>query len=265
MTQEQFVLRKAPEKWKRKLGFYILCLLTLLALLIYALSPSLGAFKEGILVTPSLSGDTRKSIGPKGSHWTPKESISKNFFHAVIVAEDVNFYSHSGIDLAQIIEAAQLNLKESRYVRGASTITQQVIKIATLSSEKTLLRKLREAIGAIRLERMIGKNEILAWYANLAYFGSGIYGIKDAAQYYFGTTPDRLTISESVHLALILPAPSVWSESLKNKILTEFGRKRFTQLVTEMRNNRYITPVQYQASLSTGNFGRPVTSIMEHH
>lgn len=208
------------------------------------------------------TSETVVKVGPKAKGWVSLGETSKHFIHSVISAEDSRFFEHEGIDLKEIWKSFKLNLSKGKYARGASTITQQVVKLGVLSSDKNLIRKSRESVGAILLETSLSKKEILSWYINLADFGSGVYGIKDAAWYYFQTTPDKLTVSESIHLALVLPAPNTWSEGLKQKLLTEFGRRRFMKLLGELYNNGYITKHQFEIANQTGNFGRPISSVV---
>ncbi|NYE58329.1 transglycosylase domain-containing protein [Carboxydothermus ferrireducens] len=137
---------------------------------------------------------------------------------AIIGAEDARFYQHHGIDLKAILRAALEDLKYGAPKEGASTITQQLVKLTFLTPEKTLKRKIQEAYLAIQLERAFTKDEILEMYLNRSYFGEGAYGIKAAAQTYFGKDLDELTLSEAALLAGLLPAPSRYSP-LNNKEL----------------------------------------------
>lgn len=166
-------------------------------------------------------------VGPSTKNWVEIDKVSKNFLNAVIVSEDGKFYHHHGIDLGEIYASYHLNRKKGRYVRGASTITQQVVKMTCLSREKTIIRKLREITGSLLLEMIMSKKDILEWYINLTEFGGGIYGIKPAGQYYFKTQPQLLTIEQSIALATVIPNPNKWSAGLRKKDLTEFGQKRF--------------------------------------
>jgi monofunctional glycosyltransferase len=209
-----------------------------------------------------LYSQTNVLIGPDELSWVSLEKTSQHLINAIISAEDSRFFAHHGVDLREVVRSIKLNFSKGRYARGGSTITQQVVKLSFLSSDKTIVRKLREITGALILETLLSKDEILAWYLNLADFGSGTYGVKDAADYYFSSTPDRLTVAESIHLALVLPAPNTWSKGLKSKLLTEFGRRRFKNVLGELLNNKYITKQQYDITLQTGNFGRPITSVM---
>ena len=227
--------------------------------------PKVSTFDEGeVFQTRWLrqGSETVVAVGPMTENWVSQEKISKHLMYAIVSAEDTRFFVHPGIDLKEIWNSLKLNIDEGRYARGGSTITQQVVKLGLLSGDKTITRKAREALGALLLERRLTKDEILSWYVNLADFGSGVYGIKDASHFYFNTTPDKLTVSESIHLALVLPAPNTWSEGLKQKLLTEFGRKRFKNVLNELYNSGYITKHQYEISVLTGNFGRPVSSVV---
>gem|GEM_PF-5232960 len=190
--------------------------------------------------------------------WTDYKDISKYFIHALLSAEDSRFFLHHGIDIREIWQSLLLNIEKGKIIRGGSTITQQVVKMVGLSQHKTLLRKIREVFGALVVDSVLSKEDILGWYINLVYFGSGAYGIHEAAQYYFDTHPSSLTVAESIHLAMILPGPHIRSRSLREKSLSVFGRKRFKKLLSEMYNSHYITTKQYQVAVRTGNFGSPL-------
>ena len=224
---------------------------------------TLSTINLSFYVSDIVDQDNKETINKNLSKITPFSEISKYLIYSLICAEDVNFFNHNGFDFKQIKNSLKINLAKKSYHRGASTITQQLVKMVALQSDKTLLRKIREAIGAVLIEYFLSKEQIITWYLNLVYFGSNIYGIHQASSHYFNTTPDRLTISESVHLALILPGPNSWSESLKNKSLTNFGKKRFHKLLKELYNGEYITHRQYVSANKTGNFGNPVYHLAQ--
>jgi hypothetical protein len=180
----------------------------------------------------------------------------------VVVAEDAKFYQHFGFDFEAIGKAIELNRKKGRYVRGASTISQQLVKIAFLSREKTIIRKIREASGTVFLELLLSKNQILEWYINLCEFGGGIYGVKTAGNYYFKTRPELLTIEQAVNLAVVIPSPNKWSKGLRAKALTPFGQRRFARIVSNLYMAGYITDVQRDTALARGNFGLPVMGVV---
>lgn len=126
---------------------------------------------------------------------------------AIIVSEDGRFWSHKGIDPHEIAEAAVRDLKAGRVKHGASTVSQQLVKSVYFTGRKSIGRKIREGVTAVRIERVMAKREILDYYLNTAQFGDGVYGIARAPGYYFGKTPDALTAVESALFALFLPRP----------------------------------------------------------
>lgn len=200
-------------------------------------------------------------VGPGTKNWISIEKVSRHFVHAVVVAEDAKFYHHFGFDFESISKAIELNRKKGRYVRGASTISQQLVKMAFLSREKTITRKIREAVGTVFLELLLSKDRILEWYINLCEFGGGIYGVKTAGNYYFKTRPELLTIEQAVNLAVVIPSPNKWSKGLRAKALTPFGQRRFARIVSNLYRAGYITDVQRDTALARGNFGLPVLGI----
>lgn len=203
-------------------------------------------------------GETQAEVGPGHPGWIKASAISRHVLHAFVAAEDGKFYYHSGFDVQEIARSIQTNIKKKRYARGASTISQQVVKMAFLSREKSLLRKAREAVGTVLMEALLPKDKILEWYINLAEFGDGVYGIREGCHHYFKTKPEQLTIEQSVHLALVLPSPNSWSRGLRNRSLTPFGHKRFASILNNMKLSGYITKSQWQTALSRGDFGRPI-------
>ncbi len=197
-------------------------------------------------------------VGPGTKQWVAIEKVSRHVVNAVVVAEDGKFYQHNGFDFEAIEKAIEINKKRGRYVRGASTISQQVIKMVFLSREKTIVRKLREATGTVLMELLLPKDKILEWYINLCEFGGGIYGVKSAGQYYFKTRPELLTIEQAAHLAVVIPSPNKWSKGLRSKSLTPFGGRRFAHIVNNLFLGGYITDVQKSTALARGNFGNPI-------
>jgi len=143
--------------------------------------------------------------------WRPVtyDEISNDLKLAVLVAEDINFFSHSGFDTFEMSQAARDALEGGR-VRGASTITQQLAKNLWLSPEKTAWRKLEEAVLSWRLERHLSKRRILELYLSVVQFGPGTYGAAAASTHYFGVPPSQLTADQAAQLAASLPRPSSW-------------------------------------------------------
>ena len=139
------------------------------------------------------------------------DELPKDYVNAVVAIEDHRFYDHSGIDIISIGRAIVRNVTNLSYVEGGSTITQQVAKNLYFSQEKKMTRKIAEVFVAFDLEKNYNKDKILELYVNTNYFGSGYYGVKEAARGYFDKSLDELTLEECVLLAGIPNAPSVYS------------------------------------------------------
>ena len=143
------------------------------------------------------------------------EDLPDHVKNAFIAAEDARFYDHPGVDLVRILGAAWSDLKAGAFVEGASTITQQLIKLTHLNSRKELSRKVDEAILAVQLERVYGKDQILEMYLNTVYFGSGYYGLETAARGYFGVPAAELTLDQAALLAGVLKSPARFAPHLR--------------------------------------------------
>ena len=139
--------------------------------------------------------------------WIALSKLPRHVIDAVIVAEDGTFYSHSGIDWFEVQESIEKNVRERRAARGASTITQQLAKNLYLSTSKDPVRKVKELIITLLLERQLGKNRILELYLNVIEWGRGIFGIEAASQAYFGKSASGLTLDEALRLAAVIPSP----------------------------------------------------------
>jgi len=149
--------------------------------------------------------------------WLPYSQISYNLKLAVLVSEDIGFFSHKGIDLAELKIAIMDSFKEKKLPRGASTITQQTAKNLWLSPNYSPLRKIKEIILAMELEYYLPKKRILEIYLNIAEFGPGIYGVQSASHYYFQKSASELNEQESAYLSAILPKPSKWRPDSKSQ------------------------------------------------
>ena len=141
----------------------------------------------------------------------PSKNISQYLKDATIVAEDFNFYEHSGLDFKSIARAFIVDLLNKRISQGGSTITQQLIKNAFLKPEKTITRKIKEAVLAIKIEKKYTKDEIFEFYLNQIPYGSNAYGAESAAQTFFDKHAGDLTLNEATLLAALPKAPSHYS------------------------------------------------------
>jgi penicillin-binding protein 1A len=163
---------------------------------------------------------------------------------AVIAVEDARFYEHDGIDGIRVVGAVLTDIKERRAAEGASTITQQLARVSFLSRDKTLRRKVREAILAQQIEKLYTKDEILEIYLNKVYFGDGLYGAEAAARGFFGKPASDLTIGEAAMLAGIIKAPSAVNPAANLERATE----RRNIVLKLMREHGFITQVEHDAA-----------------
>jgi monofunctional glycosyltransferase len=139
--------------------------------------------------------------------WVPLSKISPYLIKAVLIAEDDKFWNHEGFDYEAIQKAIEKDLKVKKYKYGGSTITQQLARNLYLSPEKSLTRKISEAIITWRIEKSLPKKRILELYLNVVEWGEGIFGVEAASRHYFGKPASALTPFEAARLASVLPNP----------------------------------------------------------
>jgi monofunctional glycosyltransferase len=172
-------------------------------------NPSTTAFMELRAEAARAKGETPRHV----QRWVSYRHISPNLKRAVLVAEDDAFWQHEGVDFDELGKSIELDWARGRFVRGASTITQQLAKNLYLSPSRNPLRKLRELIIARRLEAELPKSRILELYLNVIEWGDGIYGAEAAARTYFHTSADQLDPAASALLAASIANPRVMNPS----------------------------------------------------
>ena len=197
--------------------------------------------------------------------WIRLNNISDNLIEATIAGEDKNFYRHKGFDYLRILKALYTNILNKDNVQGASTISQQFAKNLFLTFDKTWNRKFEEAILTIRLEAHYDKDSILEGYLNTINYG-GVFGIKNASQYYFNKNPKDLTLAEATIIAGIPKSPSNYSpiSNYKN------AKKRQKTILNAMVKNKYITKKEaknaYNEKLNfVGNKDKLNSSLIQYY
>jgi penicillin-binding protein 1A len=194
--------------------------------------------KKTSIVITSEDGQVITSYGDVYGRYVPFAELPKSLVDAVIATEDRNFYYHPGIDPIGLLRASIANFKAGRVVQGGSTLTQQVAKNVFLTPERSLMRKMREALLAFKLEWKFTKEEIITIYLNRVYLGAGNYGIDAASKRYFGKPASEMNLSESAIIAGLLKAPSRFAPT-SNPLLSQ---KRAEQVIVNMADAGYITP-----------------------
>jgi len=222
------------------------------ALLLWGASlriPDFGSFEErkvaqstriydrtGEVLLSNVHQDIKRTV-------VPLESISPFLRNATVAIEDAEFYTHHGIRPLSFLRAVLVNLTKGEFSQGGSTITQQVVKNALLTQEKTISRKLKEWFLAVKIEQVLGKDEILALYLNEAPYGGTVYGVEEASRVFFGKTAENLTLAESVYLAALPQAPTYYSPYGNHRDkLTE--RKDF--VLSRMKEEGFISEAEFE-------------------
>jgi len=172
--------------------------------------------------------------------------LPPHLIEAVIATEDRRFYHHFGIDPIGLARALLVDLREGRFVAGGSTITQQLAKNLFLSPDRTIKRKVQEALLAFQIERLYTKDQILTLYLNRVYLGAGAFGISAAARTYFDKDPRDLNLIESAVIAGLLKAPSRFSPAHD----VDLARRRASVVISRMEDEGYLTADQARAARS---------------
>lgn len=177
-------------------------------------------------------------------HGTPLtyKQIPNNLIEAVVATEDRRFFNHIGIDFLGLMRAIYVNQRAGKVVQGGSTLTQQLAKISLLTPDRTIYRKLQEAILAIEIERKFSKQEIITMYLNRVYLGRGNYGVDAASKFYFGKNVHDINLSEAAMLAGMLKSPNKLSPANDK----EASMKRAKQVLYNMEDAGYITIAELQ-------------------
>lgn len=174
--------------------------------------------------------------------WVSIEKIPTDIRNAFVAVEDTRFYEHNGYDVKRIVKAIYEDIRAGAYVQGASTISQQLVKLSHLNQEKVLMRKIEEILLACQMEEEFSKDEILEMYLNYVYFGGGYYGIQAAAKGYFGVNVSELSIAQGALLAGILKSPSNYAPHLDMEASVE----RRNLVLRLMHEGEFIDDKTYQ-------------------
>ena len=197
-------------------------------------------------------GDSLRAfaVGPPNPDFVPYNEVSPYLIHAITTAEDPRFFSHRGFMEKAFVKSAIQNIKEHRFARGGSTISMQLVKNVFLTRQKTLARKIEEALIVWLLENthMASKQRMFEVYLNIIEWGPskyrwpsgkrGVYGVKDAALFYYGKRPDELNLAESLYLASIIPKPKYSRDSFDSYGSLRRSTRYFFRLIAEIMATR---------------------------
>jgi monofunctional biosynthetic peptidoglycan transglycosylase len=232
-------------------GLLVWVFIAIMGVVLYFFYSSMPDFE--IMTLEEFKGAAQKQVLSKlndkevSYRWRPLDEISRDFLYTVVMGEDASYFEHSGINYDALINAFAENIKRRKFVLGASTISQQVVKNVFLYPSRTITRKLKELIITRRMEDRFTKNEILEVYLNIAEFGPGIFGVHMASRYYFKKVPQRINAAEGAFLALMLPSPKKYHYSIfKNKYLAARHRRKLRRILKDMLYKELISPQQYR-------------------
>lgn len=216
--------------------------------LVYAVLPDTRALNstDPIERVNTLPNFKPAIIRPNAKNYVPYRRIPKALRHSVILLEDGKFFDHRGFDFEEMSKAVLNYLKHGKRLRGASTISQQLVKNLYLSNERSWRRKILEALITIKLEAQVPKERILELYFNGIDWGRGVIGIRNAANHYFRIGPDSLSIKQSVFLASIIPNPARFSRNTKSI----FVRTRMMMALEALYRARIIDLDEYSYAVT---------------
>ncbi|MDI6767472.1 MAG: monofunctional biosynthetic peptidoglycan transglycosylase [Bacteroidota bacterium] len=232
---------KAITEWikKHKLWAFLIVLLIFVGLEYLSL-PSRAEIRNFRKTNPKMTAlmeqrrkeavDKKKGYSIR-QQWVPLSRICENLKRAVIVAEDGTFYEHEGIDWYEVKESIKKDIEKGKFVRGASTITQQLGKNLFLSTSKDPIRKLKEVIIATMIEDELTKSRVLELYLNIIEMGDGVFGVDAASVIYFGKHSSELSREEAARIAAVIPSP------LRYKPNTESRYVRYRKNIILARMN----------------------------
>jgi penicillin-binding protein 1A len=235
-------------RWTAYAALGLLMILVILVGVAYSQLPSYGelATRSNLGQTirvRAANGTVLVSMGPTFGEWLTYDQIPTEMRAAMIAVEDRRFRSHIGVDPIGIGRAVTSALLEGHRVRATSTITQQLARNIFLTNNRSVGRKLKEAILALALERKFSKDQILELYLNRVYFGGGAYGIDAASRRFFGHKADHLSLGEAAIIAGLVKAPSNYSPTAD----AEAARTRSTVVLQTMARNGLITQAVAEA------------------
>lgn len=215
-------------------------------------------YQAAVATTPnntlifSESGDLLATIqGMEDRHSVPLARINPYLQKAVVAIEDRRFFAHKGLDPVRLAGAVWADLKSRSFEQGGSTLTQQLVKLSLLSSERTLTRKVKELFMAMALEQQLPKLELLEAYLNRVYFGFGVYGVEKASQAYFNKSAETLSLGEAAFLAALVKKPEGYLQAAEAGAEADADRLPLERLAPLMQRRRLVLDILHRTGWIT--------------
>ncbi len=244
----------------RKKSFLYTMLIVLITLVIVIGSLALIAYRS-IPSTANIDGCFTTSmfeveLCPKKPNYIRYNQLPRHLVSSLIASEDASFYFHQGFDWDEIKDSLEKSMDAGRWVRGGSTITQQLAKNLYLSKEKSLIRKMKEFFISKEIEKKLTKVQIIEKYFNVVEFGKNIYGIRKASQHYFQKSPGALTPAEGAYLISLLPNPVKYSVSFHaNKELSRYNKRRVNRTLSLLLLQGKISQEEHDSERDRVDYG----------
>ncbi len=254
--RKKLTSRQKKAKQRKRKKILIITLTTLFVIfagifsVLFSHLPDINSYtyrEPSSTVVVSSDGVEVGNIESKKITYLQREEIPDNLINAVISVEDKRFYKHNGVDVISIGRAFFRNLKAGEIVEGGSSITQQLAKLLFFSSEQSYMRKIEEAITALRLEIKYDKDEIITMYLNEIYLGGGAFGVYEASMLYFGVEPKELSIAQCAMIAGIIQAPSAYCPLDEQGFV--YATERKEKVLLCMYEQEMISEEEYNAAL----------------
>lgn len=251
---------RRPKVWLIAAGIPAALVLILFVSILWGLplSKSMEPMQSPTLLFVSADGKPFARRGAYKDEPVDASALPKHVPMAFVSIEDRRFFSHMGVDIRGIARALTANVDAGGTRQGGSTITQQLAKNAFTDGDRTLRRKVREAVIALYLEARLSKNEILSRYLSSVYFGEGVFGLRGAARHYFDKAPEELTVGEAAILAGVIKAPT----NLSPRANFKAAKERQQVVLDAMVDNGVITSEQAKAARNVKvRQGRPALPV----
>lgn len=184
---------------------------------------------------------TIRVAGLRATNFVSLKKIPTYVPEIILLCEDSSFFTHRGFDLGEMKNSINKFRRRGKKLRGASTISQQLMKNVFFNQKRSFIRKFLEALYTIKLENNFSKNEILSLYLSNIQWGTEIYGISTAAKYYFNKNVSELSLVDTAFLAAIIPNPVKYSESFHKKKFTPFMKNRITEIIHKLYQYQRIS------------------------
>lgn len=193
---------------------------------------------------------TYQFTAEKPQGWVSLKNISQHVQDSVVISEDWAFFQHQGVDVNQLKKAVDDHLSDGKRLRGASTLSQQLVKNLFLDHDRSFIRKGRELIITVAMEKQLSKEKILEVYLNVVEFGEGVYGVDQASRKYFKKSAKNLNAKEAAFLAMLLPNPKRYAVSFEERALTEYAAKTVGDILEKRKSVGQLSEEQMRKELA---------------